>query len=417
MNKNDSDTHTITLTTLTYGGEALGRLPDGRAVFVPFALPGETVRIRLVEEKRRFARGKLVEVLSPSPLRIDPVCPHFTTCGGCHYQHLPYEAQLAAKQDILRDQLERIGKLSDIPIRPAVPSPRPLNYRNHIQFHLAQDGRLGFHKARSDEVLPIQECHLPEEPLNTLWPQLDFEVIPELDRIGLRLGSQDDIQLILESDDPQPPQLTVEDLPISVVHMSPFGSLVLAGSDRIYFDISGKQFQVSAGSFFQVNTGAAELLVEHLLRELPNFQSIDHTTNITDVYCGVGLFSAFLAPHVGRLVGIESNPSAAEDYVVNLDAFSNVELYEATAAEVLPQLEIPQDVMIVDPPRTGIDRQAMDGILGSEPRVLVYVSCDPATLARDAKRLTKGGFQLKQITPFDLFPQTYHIESVSFWVR
>jgi len=417
LNKTGSDTHTITPTTLTYGGEALGRLPDGRAVFVPFALPGETVRIRLVEEKRNFARGELVEVLDPSPQRIEPVCPHFTTCGGCHYQHLPYEAQLAAKQDILRDQLERIGKLHDIAIQPTVPSPQPLNYRNHVQFHLAQDGRLGYHKSRSDEVLPILECHLPEEPLNILWPQLDFEAIPGLDRIGLRMGSEDDIQLILESDDPQPPQIYVEDLPISVIHLSPYGSLVLAGSDCLIVDISGYRFQVSAGSFFQVNTAAAELLAEYLLEELAKFHSVDQTTTITDVYCGVGLFSAFLAPHVGRLVGIESNPSAAEDFIVNLDAYSNVELYEAPANQVLPQVEVPQDVMIVDPPRSGLDRQTMDAILGLEPKVLVYISCDPATLARDAKRLTMGGFLLKQITPFDLFPQTYHIESISFWTR
>ncbi len=150
-----SATFDVNLTTLTYGGEALGRLPDGRAVFVPFALPGEIARVRLSEERRGFARAELIEILAPAPERITPLCRHFGTCGGCHYQHLPYEAQLNAKTSILKDQLERIGKLENIPIQPIVPSPESFYYRNHIQFHLNQDGRLGFHSMRSQDVIAI----------------------------------------------------------------------------------------------------------------------------------------------------------------------------------------------------------------------------------------------------------------------
>lgn len=417
MNDKDPSTYKITFTTLAYGGEALGRLPDGRAVFVPFALPGEVARIRLSEEKRRYARGELLEVLEPSPERIPSVCTHFGECGGCHYQSLSYEAQLKAKKDILRDQLERIGKLSELPIQPVVPSPDPLHYRNHVQFHLTRDGRLGYHKSRSNEVFPIQECHLPEDQINALWPQLDFEAIPELERIGLRLGVDDEVQMILESRDPQPPQLSVEDLPVSVVHISQFGALVLVGSERVVIEVAGTPFRVSAASFFQVNTHMAGMMVEHLLSELPRFHRLDQNTTIIDAYCGAGLFSAFLAPHVDRLIGIEVSPSAADDYVSNLDRFDNVEMYEAKVEDVLPQIDAVPQVVIVDPPRAGIDRHALDSFLRLAPDVFVYVSCDPATLARDARRLTDGGYRLKQITPFDMFPQTYHIESISFWVR
>ncbi len=405
-------THKITLTTFTYGGESLGRLPDDRAVFVPYTLPGETVRVRLVEEKRGYARAELVEVLEPSTERIEPRCSHFTQCGGCHYQHIPYEVQLQAKTDILRDQLKRIGKLEHPPVCPIIPSPQPWNYRNHFQFHLAPDGKLGFRAPRSHKVIPIGECHLLQTPLNEIWPLLDIESIPGLDRVGLRLGAGDDILLTLESSDPNPVELSV-DFPISVVHLGPGGCLVLAGDEYTIIEVAGRPFKVSAGSFFQVNTPMAEAMVQHLLDNL----SLTSETSVIDAYCGVGLFSAFLAPRVKRLIGIESSPSACDDFVVNLDEFDNVELYEAPVADTLPQLkpDSASEVLVVDPPRAGLGRRTLDGILSLGPKVIAYISCDPATLSRDARRLTEGGYQLRQVTPFDLFPQTYHIESISFW--
>ncbi len=400
----------LTLTTPTYGGETLSRLPDGRAVFVPYALPGERVRVRLVEEKPRFARAELVEVLEPSPERVTPRCPHFQTCGGCHYQHIPYERQTQLKADILRDQLERIGKLENPPVQPTIPSPSPWNYRNHMQFHLTPEGQLGFVAARGEGVAPITECHLPEAAINATWPLLDAEAIPGLDRLALRLGANDDLMLVLESSDPQPVSLEV-DLPLSVVHLGPGGALVLAGDDHIVIEVLGRPFRVSAGSFFQINTALAGKMVQHLLDNLP----LSEESTLVDAYCGVGLFSAFLAPHVGRLIGIETSPQACEDFVTNLDEFDHVELYEAPVEGVLPELDLHPEVIVVDPPRAGLARSALDAILALQPQTLAYISCDPATLGRDARRLTAGGYELQQVTPFDLFPQTYHIESVSFF--
>jgi 23S rRNA (uracil1939-C5)-methyltransferase len=403
----------VDLTAFAYGGDAFGRLPDGKAVFVPFGLPGERVRVRLADEKPRYARGELLEVLEPSPERISPRCVHFTTCGGCHYQHMPYDVQLEAKRHILREQLERIGKFSSPPVQPAVPSPRPWNYRNHVQFHLTSQGNLGYHQANSKGVFPIRECHLPEPAINTTWPQLEFETIPGLERIGLRLGIDDDLQLILESEDLQAPELSVEELSISVVHLSPAGSLVLAGSDHVFIEVLGRPFYVSAGSFFQVNTLMAEAMVKHLLENLP----ISEQATVLDIYCGVGLFSAFLAERSARVIGIESSPQACDDFSVNLDEYDNVELYEAPAEDALPAIKTRPDILLVDPPRSGIDLRALDGILAMRAPFLAYISCDPATLARDGRRLAQGGYRLKSVTPFDLFPQTYHIESISFWER
>ncbi len=402
----------INLTTLPYGGEALGRLPDGRAVFVPFALPGERVRARVVEEKARYLRADLVEVLSPSPQRVEPRCAHYGLCGGCHLQHLSYEDQASAKSDILGDQLQRLAGLNNPPVKEAVSS-QPWEYRNHVQFHLTPVGKLGYHPLRAGEVFPIRECHLPQPLISQIWPQLEFEGLPGVERIGLRQGDDGDLQLILESSDPRPPEISIQELDISVVHVSPAGSLVLAGSPATTLTVLGRPFQVSAGSFFQVNSSMAEKMVAHVLEEA----RLPVGAVVVDVYCGVGLFSAFLAPHAQRLIGIEASPQACDDFVVNLDEFDHVELYQAPAEAVLPALQVTPDLVLVDPPRSGLGRHVLQALIGLSAPLLVYVSCDPATLARDAKHLKQGGYQLQQVTPFDMFPQTYHIESISIWRR
>lgn len=408
------DTFDINVDRFTYGGEVLGRLPDGRAVFVPFALPGEVVRVSLLEEKARYARAQLLEVLEPSGQRTTPRCVHYLECGGCHYQHMNYERQLEAKTEVLRDQLERIGRLADIPMMPPIASPNPWSYRNHIQFHLTAEGRLGYVGTKGDKVIPIRECHLPEIGINAVWPLLDIESTPGIERVSLRQGaSEEDILLILESSDPQPIDLSVEELPISIVYLGPGGSMVLAGSDHLIMEVLGRPLRVSAGSFFQVNTPLVGKIIEHLLEKLPLTQE----THIVDAYCGVGLFSAFFAERVGQVTGIEASSQACEDFEVNLEAYDHVNLYEAPVEDVLATVSFKADVIVVDPPRAGLERRALDGLLAQDAAHLAYVSCDPATLARDAKRLVRGGYTLHQITLVDMFPQTYHIESISIWER
>lgn len=402
----------VVLTALSYGGEAIGRYA-GRAVFVPFALPGETVRVRIVDERKNFARAELLEVVRPAPERISPRCRHFGVCGGCHYQHLSYESQLRFKTDILRDQLMRIGKIQSPPVQDAVASPDEWFYRNHVQFHLDEQGKLGFMAAgQADSVLPVTECFLPQPAINALWPSLDFEAGSSVERVSLRSGLNDDLMLVLESDELDVPELAIE-TDISVVHLTDDDVLLLAGDAHLVISVLDRPFKVSAASFFQVNTSMAGKMVAHLLENLP----VTASSTLLDVYCGAGLFSAFFAPKVARLIGIEAAPSSCEDFIVNLNEFENVELYEGLAQEFLPGLDTRVDVAIVDPPRAGLDKNVLDALLRLAPPTLAYVSCDPSTLARDAARLLAGGYRLKQVTPFDLFPQTYHIESISIFER
>lgn len=411
------ETFDIQLEKPAYGGDAMGRLPDGRAVFIAFGLPGEKIRARLTADRKNFARGEILQILETSKDRIQHRCKHFGDCGGCHYQNLTYEKQLEIKTEILRDQLTRIGKIENPPVQPMVASPNPWNYRNHVQFSLTEDGKLGFISplpiGEGLGVRAITECHLPEASINDLWQQLEFEPETDIERVSLRIGNEDDLMLVLESNFPGPPELEIE-AGISITHVYEENTIVIAGNDHIVIRVLERDFKVSAPSFFQVNTVMAEKMVKHLSTCLP----VSLSTTLLDIYCGVGLFSAFLAPRCRRVIGVESSASACEDFAVNLDKFENVELYEGTAEEVLPGLvgHISNvTYAIVDPPRAGVERHALDALVQLKPQIIAYVSCDPSTLARDARRLIEGGYKLRQVTPFDLFPQTYHIESISIF--
>jgi 23S rRNA (uracil1939-C5)-methyltransferase len=408
-----NDTAEVRIDSLAYGGEAVGRLADGRVVFVPYAMPGELVRVKLLENKAHHARAQLVEVLESSPERLPPRCQHFGTCGGCHYQHMGYAAQLRAKAIILREQLERLGGVKDLPEIEMIASPEPWYYRNHLQFHQTPQGKLGFQMARSNHTFAICECHLPQAGINRLWPRLEVERALGLERISLRQGAEEDLMIVLESSRALALDFDIEDLAISVVQVDPSGSGVLAGSDHIVMEILGKSFRVSASSFFQVNTLQATNMVNHLLQYLP----LDANMTVLDVYAGVGLFSAFLAQRVKRLVGIEVWLEACSDFTTNLDEFDNVELYEASAEEVLGKVKFDPDVIVMDPPRTGLGAKAVDAALSQGARWLAYISCDPSTLARDARQLIAGGYRLRKLSFIDMFPHTYHIESMSFWTN
>ena len=401
----------ITLEKPVYGGETLGRLPDGRAVFAPFGLPGERVRVQLTEDKKNFARGKLLEVLEPSADRIAAKCRHFAACGGCHYQSLPYEKQLAVKTEILRDQLRRIGGIESPPVETMIPSPLEWNYRNHIQFHLTQEGRLGFVNAGGDGVLPVEECRLPEAGIASFWRNLQFESGSGVERVSLRAGADGELMVALESDAAEPPEIEIE-ADVSAVHLFDNHPVVLAGEGHLFLNVLDRDFRVSAESFFQVNTGMAAKMTQYLLALLP-----DSGFRLLDIYCGVGLFSKFFAERCEKVAGVELSESACDDFAFNLDEFDNVELYQGAAEDILPAFDRrvfgADDCAIVDPPRAGIERRALDALMRLAPRRIVYVSCDPSTLARDAARIIKAGYRLERVAPFDFFPQTYHIETLA----
>ena len=397
----------VSLTTLSYGGDCLGRLPDGRVVFVPYGIPGERVSIEIVEDNKNFARGKLVKVLEPSPERVEPRCKHFGRCGGCHFQHMKYDAQLRYKASVLNEQLTRVGKLVNLPTPEVIPSPNPFQYRNNIRFHVNEAGKLGFLAPQSERIIPISECHLPEEPIAQAWPLLTLEPESGIDQIELRCGAEGELLVSLEGSTETPPEFETE-AGLSAVYSGPGGRVVLAGQDVLQMQVGERSFQVSGGAFFQVNTPMAGAMVETLQKNL----MLSKESILLDLYCGVGLFSAFFADKVREVIGVELSPDACRDFVTNLDEFENVSLYEGAVERVLSRLEVKPDVVILDPPRAGLHPKALEALLEKKPQQIAYISCDPATLARDLNQLTNRGYRLEKVFLLDLFPQTYHIETV-----
>jgi 23S rRNA (uracil1939-C5)-methyltransferase len=402
----------LDLADYAYGGEAFGRDDQGRVVFVPYAMAGESVDVDIQDEHKRWARAALRSVVSPSPQRVAPRCKHFQICGGCHYQHMAYDAQLNAKAQIVRDQLRRLGAIQAPPVLDTLPCPEPWAYRSRLSLHPAADGRLGFVAADGDSVMPIDECHLPIPAVDALWRSLDASDLDGVTRVDVQSDDFGENMIVFYADRPPAMELEIS-LQASIVWISPEGSWVLSGGEPLRYDVLGQSFQVSAGSFFQVNPHLTPTLADLAQKAL----DVKRGETIFDLYAGVGLFSAFAARQGAAVTAVESSAPACIDFEANLAAFDAIELYEARVERVLPALDQHVDAMIADPPRAGLGSDVVSHILRLSPERLVYVSCDPATLARDARALSEGGFALKECQPIDLFPQTFHIETLSIWRR
>jgi 23S rRNA (uracil1939-C5)-methyltransferase len=417
----------INLDAIAHGGEAIGR-HGGKAIFVPYAIPGERVRIEIVEERDRWARARLLEVLEPSPDRVAPPCLYFgpEACGGCQWQHIAYPRQAELKQQIVADQLHRLGRIAVPPVAdivaladPAADDAAPAfleyGYRNNVQFALTREGRLGFRRAASHDVVPVEHCLLLEPRLDDLHTSLDV-AWPELIGVDLRAGTEvDDTLILFEAGGDEAPELEI-DLPTACALLTRRGLTPLIGEPWIFIEVLGRRYRVSAESFFQVNTIGAAALVE-IVAAYADPQPGDV---LLDAYCGAGLFALALAELAGEVIGVESSPSACEDFEFNAGDLSNVSLHEGGVEQVLPALRsegLRADIVVLDPPRAGAGPEVIRELAALGPRRMVYVSCDPATLARDAIHLAAAGYRLIEAQPVDLFPQTFHVETVALWER
>jgi 23S rRNA (uracil1939-C5)-methyltransferase len=406
----------LQLTAMAHGGAALGRLA-GQVVFVPYAIPGERVRVEILESHAHWAQARLVEVLDPSPYRIIPRCPHFGPgqCGGCHLQQIDYEAQVEFKRQVIADQLARLGGLPDIQVQEAIGAAEPWGYRNQAQFSITADGRPAFQRAHSREVIAVEVCPILDPLLDDLWSALDMDW-PQLRRLTLRCGSASgDLMAIFELDHYEDFEIEV-DFPVScVVHLADGEVVVLMGDPYLTEHVAGRDYRVSSGSPFQANTAGAEAVVDLVAGYLA--PTGDET--LADLYCGVGLFGLALAGRVGRVIGVEPDRSAAQDLAHNARGLAHVELIEGSIESALPRLVEPLrgGLLVLDPPPAGAGAVVMAEIARIGPRRIVYVSCDPATLARDARHLVDAGYHLHEVQPVDLSPQTYHVESVSLFER
>ncbi|MCX6028671.1 MAG: VTT domain-containing protein [Chloroflexi bacterium] len=443
-----SQTIEVTLDAIAHGGEAGGR-HAGKVIFVPYAIPGERVQVEIVEEKERWARARLLAVLIPSPDRVEPPCPYFgpEACGGCQWQYIAYERQAELKREIVVDQLRRLGRIANPPVvdtlvlaAPSWPenadavdsdtqSPMPekaghavpntqylsYGYRNYVQFAVTGDGRLGYRRDASHEIIAIDHCLLLDDRLDELRAALDVAGAG-LTGVSLRAGINTDQALILfETAGNDAPELEIE-LPAACALLTPAGVQPLIGEPWIEEEVAGRRCRISAESFFPVNTAGAEALVA-VVTEYAQLRPDDVLLN---AYCGVGLFALALADSAAEVIGIESAAAACEDFAINAGDRANVTLHEGAIEEVLPALGAQGqrvDVAVIDPPRTGAGPAVIRELAALGPRRIVYVSCDPASLARDAAPLAAAGYRLVEAQPVDMFPQTYHVETVALWEK
>jgi 23S rRNA (uracil1939-C5)-methyltransferase len=416
----------LTIEKMVYGGDGLARLPDGKAVFLPFVLPGEEVSASIAKEKSSFARATAEEVLKASVKRTVPRCPYFAACGGCHYQHTGYSTQLEFKREILRETLLRNAKL-EWKGQVHVHSADSWGYRNRTRMKVrgGPDFALGYHRFASHDLLAVKECPISSPAINRLVAQIwDIGLaggvpkgVTEIEffadhadaRMLLELYHAPGAQGINEfAGELQNRIVGIQG--IAIYSDPPAGSSALPelkntiGNTSLLYQVGDKTFRVSAGSFFQTN--------RLLTRELINTVVDDFFGNIAlDLYSGVGVFANHLAKRFTQVFAVESAPASAADLQTNV--LKNVVPVKTATEQFLPRcLNMNPELVVVDPPRAGLGPKTTQLLAALRVKRIVYVSCDPATLARDLRLLLETGYHVEQVHMVDMFPQTFHIESV-----
>ena len=366
-------------------GDALAYHGDIK-VMVFGGMPDEEVEVEVVGFKKHYVAARVVQALNPSPHRVSPPCSYFGPCTGCQWQHIDYQYQLTLKQRMVADSLERIGGISDVPVAPTVPSPMRFGYRNHARFTVGKDGSLGFVNRETRRFIPIDSCMLMDPLINRTLGELQGRCA-ETTQLSIRGGDGTGSYLVQ-------PALKSPDISVP------------SGQKTYDERLGDRSFRIAAASFFQVNGVQADRMVSLAREEL----KLAGSGLLVDAYAGVGTFAILLAPYVDRVVAIEDSPSAVWDGEFNAAGIENITFIRGRTEEVLTQMNEPPTALILDPPRTGCRPEAVEAVVKLNPRRLLYISCDPDSLARDLKLLRNGGFRIEKVQPIDMFPQTHHVE-------
>jgi 23S rRNA (uracil1939-C5)-methyltransferase len=429
----------VRIEKLIYGGDGLAH-HDGSTVFVPFVLPEERVAAEVVEQKKKFVRAQLDSVTEPSPARMAARCPHFGVCGGCHYQHIPYEAQLKYKTEILRETLRRIGHI-DWPGEIRVQSAQPWGYRNRAQWKVRPLGDsseggseamlgIGYFEPNSTSLCAVQDCPILAPPLLeallALRAALAAGGLPralrEIEAFASPSMPTAKAKLLLTatfagfpsraSELAEKIRAAVPHVESLLLHDPSHERMELFGPGFIEYEMADAKYRVGHFSFFQVN----DLLVADLAAAVAGTAPADaNGGNLAlDLYAGVGLFALPLAQRFGRVIAVESNPAAARDLESNTRGHGAIDVRNADVERFLQQYKEKErpDLVVLDPPRAGLAPAVVNRLLRLAPSRICYVSCEPPTLARDLKVLREGGYEISGVELFDLFPQAFHIETL-----
>ena len=382
--------------------EAWGRLGEamaqhgGTPVFVLGGIPGEKVKAEVIRVHRKYASAVAVDVLEPSPHRVAPPCGYFGQCTGCQWQHVDYEAQLAAKREKVVDALARVGGLEDVTVNETMPSPNRYGYRNHARFTVSRQGELGFVNRETRRFVRIDHCMLMRPAVNHILGELQ-DRCQETTQLSIRAGGEVD---------------SADGYLVQPRLLNP-AVAVATGQKRYVETVEDARFYVSSPSFFQVNVEQAARAADVVREGL----ALGPEDVLLDAYTGVGTFAVLLAPYVRKVIAVEESSAAVADARENASGASNVEFLLGRTENVLMDLPAPPDAVVLDPPRAGCQPQALTGLVELAPPRVAYVSCDAETLARDLKILSAGGYSIDRVQPIDMFPQTHHVECVALLRR
>lgn len=439
-----NEKYNITITDIGSEGEGIGRI-DGFTIFVEGGLPGDELEILIVKSKKSFAYGKIINIITPSTDRVEPACKYFKQCGGCQLQHLSYGAQLEYKSSKVKSALERIGGIKDVEVMPTLGMEKPYYYRNKAQFPVGnQNGevKIGFFAKRSHNIINIDSCMIQHEIndkitmiVRNFIEEYNVPAYDEVNHKGIirhilsKVGfSTKEVMVCIVINGKKLPYS--EKLVEKLVEIEGMTSIVLNknsnktnvilgdkievlwGKDCICDYIGDVKFEISPFSFFQVNPIQTKVLYEKAL-ELADLKGNE---TVLDIYCGIGTISLCFAKKAKKVLGVEIIPEAIEDAVKNalINDIKNVEFRVGSAEDIIPRIYDEEgfkaDVVVVDPPRKGCDMKVLETIINMKPEKIIYVSCDPATLARDLSVLCENGYNVGKVQPVDQFSQTVHVE-------
>ncbi len=435
MNIKENQIFDVEILEITYKGKGVCKI-DAFVIFLNSGVPGDKVQIKITKLKKKYGEGEILALLEPSKNRIEPLCSYFETCGGCQLQNINYPGQLKYKESMVYASLKHIGKIK-ISINPIIPSPLYFGYRNQlkIKIQIGKNTKMGFYQMETHEIVEINKCILGTELCNNILKEVKFflQTIQNTSLINcdgacnlfIRVSHDQKNAILIFADEKKAPPISLEIIEKISAHLiNKFteiqciikqsysqGYKILIGNDNFSYLIKDINFQISSLNFWQVNFTQFDNLVDIVL----NFAELTGNEIVLDAYCGSGFFSLFLARKSRFVYGIELNPGAIKDAKKNalLNNIYNVKFIAGDVEKnILNHLNMHIDLILVDPPRNGCSPLTLTTILKISPEKIIYVSCNPSTLARDLQVLCDNGYSIANIQPIDMFPQTYHIECI-----
>lgn len=394
-----NDIEKIEITSFDHQGRGLGRI-DNMVVFVPNTLPGEIVNVKLTNKQKNYLEGEAVDYITKSPDRVEPLCPYYATCGGCDLMHISYSNQLKYKEDKIKNIMSKYANIDCV--NDIVKCDRPLNYRNKVTFQV--DNKIGLYEKRTNSIITIDKCLLADPEINKYFNICKRMSLDGITQIVIRTSATGTMVIFKCTKNIQI-DTNLFDCNVIIDYK---GYHVLKGNDYIIENIGDRKYKISPSAFFQVNSSE----VVKLYDKVKEYLDVSND-NILDLYCGTGTIGIYVSNNNSNILGIEINESAIKDANENkkLNNLTNISFMAGDTTKILKKIHFKPNKVIVDPPRAGLDKKVIEQLLDMKTSKIVYVSCDPITLARDLKLLS-AKYTVDEVTPIDMFPNTYHVETV-----